>query len=399
MLCYAKKDISDPNPGTCSALNKVVPIGKMQSMHRRLLLSASFAACTAALAPGWAACTFELGRVASNEIQLLPAGLFRATDGRPEKLAGWKMDAAIAARIIAAVAALNRNLVIDYEHQTLHAETNGQPAPAAGWFKTLEWREGKGLFATDVEWTARAKEMIEAGEYKYISPVFTFNPKTGEVGQLQLAALTNYPGLDGMAEVLARAAARFNDDSTSQEKSTMNKLLLAVLAALSLPNTGTEDEAIAGLATLKAKADKTGELETEVAVLKSRAPDPSKYVPIEAMTKLQTDLAALTTQVAGREVDEVVAVALTEGKILPAQEAWARDYGKKDLASLKTYLSTAQPIAALQSTQTKGKGPGASGEDSPEVVAAAALKYQREQAAAGNNISTAQAVDFVSKKT
>lgn len=355
MLCYAKKDISDPNPGTRSALNKVEPIGKMQSMHRRLFLSASFAACTAALAPGWAACTFELGRVASNEIQLLPAGLFRATDGRPEKLAGWKMDAAIAARIIAAVAALNRNLVIDYEHQTLHAETNGQPAPAAGWFKTLEWREGKGLFATDVEWTARAKEMIEAGEYKYISPVFTFNPKTGEVGQLQLAALTNYPGLDGMAEVLARAAARFNDDSTSQEKSTMNKLLLAVLAALSLPETGTEDEAIAGLATLKAKADKTGELETEVAALKSKTPDPTKFVPVETVTEMQKQIAALTGQVNGRELDEVITAAMDDGRLLKAQEKWARDLGTKDIAALKTFVASATPIPALQRQQSKDK--------------------------------------------
>lgn len=396
MVCYAKKATCDSRPGTRSALIKVQPNGKMRFMHRRSIPSVTaIAACTAALAPGWAVCNFALGGNATREIQLLPAGEFRPTDGRRLDVRSWRIDAASAAKLIADVASLKRSLVIDYEHQTLHAETNGLPAPAAGWFKTLEWREGQGLFATDVEWTARAKQMIEAGEYKYISPVFAFNSKTGEVKQLQLAALTNFPGLDGMEEVLARAAARFKADQHSQENSTMNKLLAAVVAALALPATATEDEAIAGVATLKAGADKAGALETEVAALKSQSPDPAKFVPVETMTALQKQVAALTAQVSGREIDEAVSGALAEGKLLPVQEKWARELGLKDLAALKTYIDIAQPIAALRNTQSRGREPGKTGEKSPSVVAAAALKYQRDQAAAGNNISTAQAVDFV----
>lgn len=357
MVCYAKPVNRVPRPGTRSALIKAQPTGKMRSMHRRTILAATvIAACSAAISPSWAVCTFELNGVAPNEIQLLPAGHFRATDGRPEKLKdGWYLDAALAARIIAAAAALKRDLVIDYEHQTLNAESNGQPAPAAGWFKTLEWREGQGLFATDVQWTDRARQMIEAKEYRYLSPVFVFHPKTGAVTRLQMAALTNYPGLDGMAEVLARAAARFNADSTSQENSTMNKLLAAVIAALTLPATATEDEAIAGIAALKAKADKTGELETEVAALKAKTPDPKKFVPVETMTALQEQVAALTAQVNGRDLDEVIEAALDEGKLLPAQESWARELGKKDIAALKTFVASAQAIPALQRQQTKDK--------------------------------------------
>ncbi len=100
------------------------------------------------------ACTVALA--AEREIQLLPAGEFAARDGRPGKGGKWKIDAAIAAALIALAEARTTPFVLDYEHQTLHAERNGQPAPAAGWFKTLEWREGKGLYATDVQWTERA---------------------------------------------------------------------------------------------------------------------------------------------------------------------------------------------------------------------------------------------------
>jgi len=55
-----------------------------------------------------------------------------------------------AQHLIDRVAAAAVDYVIDYHHQTLLAEKNGQPAPAAGWFDALEWREGDGLYAIDV---------------------------------------------------------------------------------------------------------------------------------------------------------------------------------------------------------------------------------------------------------
>src|SRR5579871_1568223 len=154
---------------------------------------------------GIAACAFAL--TASKEVQLLPAGKFRATDGRPKDAPHWYIDGPLAEAVIAQVAGLTNSLVIDYEHQSLLAANNGQPAPAAAWFKSLEWRDGDGLYAIDVEWTARAAAMIEAKEYLYISPVFGYDKKTGAVKSLINAALTNNPALDGMDEVAVQAAA------------------------------------------------------------------------------------------------------------------------------------------------------------------------------------------------
>ena len=137
---------------------------------------------------------------ASREIRILPPGLFRANDGRPPALPGWKIDGAIAARIIADLA--NRDdLVIDYEHQSILAKQNGQPAPAAGWFNRVVWREGQGLFAADVKWTDKAKQMIGGGEYRFISPVFSFNPENGHVERLLALGLTNIPGLSGLTDL------------------------------------------------------------------------------------------------------------------------------------------------------------------------------------------------------
>jgi phage I-like protein len=61
-------------------------------------------------------------------------------------------------------------------------------------------------------------------------------------------------------------------------------------------------------------------------------------------------------------------IAMSEGKLLPVQEEWARNLGKENMASLNQYLASAQPIAA------------------------AANKYVAEQAALGIAVTASQAV-------
>jgi phage I-like protein len=122
---------------------------------------------------GIAACAITV--TAANEIQLFPARDFRATDGRPHDVPHWFIDAALTTQIIAEFEARANRTVVDYEHQTLLAGQNGQPAPAAGWFGKLEWRESS-LYAIDVEWTERASQMIEAGEFA-TSPLYFFTTK------------------------------------------------------------------------------------------------------------------------------------------------------------------------------------------------------------------------------
>lgn len=91
--------------------------------------------------------------------------------------------------------------MIDYEHQTI--EKPAGEIRAAGWFKNLEWREGEGLFATDLEWTAAASQMIMGGECRYLSPVFRYSPENGEVLEIVSAGITNTPALDGLQELAA----------------------------------------------------------------------------------------------------------------------------------------------------------------------------------------------------
>jgi len=323
-----------------------------------------------------AALSFELSTDSSKPLQLTPSGAFRAQDGRPTDVAAWFINADIAARVIQLASTAANSLVIDYEHQTLNAEVNGQPAPAAGWFKNMEWRDGIGLFAVNVDWTDKAKAFIADKEYKYISPVFSYSKNTGEVIKMLHVALTNTPALDGM-----QAVALKNLETSLQLpiEETMNPVLKALLAKLGLPETTSEADAMTAVTALKAKADQIDAKDAEIVGLKAKAdqltakdaeiaalkannagsdnPDPAKFVPIEAMTAMQTQIAALSAKFQTGEVNDVVTVALKEGRLLPAQESWARELGNKDLASLKSFIASAPPIAALKGTQTEGKPP------------------------------------------
>ena len=298
-----------------------------------------------------AACTTRL-RKAGSEIQLFPAGLFRARDGRPEKLKGWRMDAAAAAQVIELAEKQQTPFLIDYEHQTLYAETSGNPAPAAAWFENLEWREGDGLYATGVEWTQKATGLIEGDEYRYLSPVFKYDEDTGAVTELLMAAVTNYPAIDGIADV---AAARYLQ-TPPQEVTPVDKELLEMLG---LGEDATPEQV---RAAIQALMDKAGEAETaknDMEALRGRLdkPDPAKFVPVSAVSELQTQVAALSTKLQTGEVDQLVKEGLDDGRLVKSMEDWARDLGKKDVAALRSYLDNAQPIAALSRQQTDGKKP------------------------------------------
>lgn len=309
---------------------------------------------------------------ATNEIQLFPAGEFAGVDGRPTDVDGgkWIINAELAAALVAQVDAAKTPLVIDYEHQTLRSAENGQPAPASGWFSKVEWREGAGLYAVGVEWTANAASMIEAKEYRFISPVFRYN-KRGEVRQLLHAALTNTPALDDMDEVMLAAASRLASLSTETETTTVDEEYLAELLTsirwmLNLPVTATPEEikvelqkvidaisagqgtaaASVGLLNLLAQRDE------QIASLSAKAYDPSKHIALTAYTDLQTRYAALSQTSSTQELDGLVTAALSDGRLLPTQEGWAKDYGKQDMAGFKVWLDKAPKIAALNQQQS-----------------------------------------------
>jgi len=337
-----------------------------------------------------AACAFVLPLAEDSTawLQLLPSGAFKPVDGRPMDVPHWHIDSASAPAVIARSKAQQTLAVIDYEHQTLNKHENGQPAPAAGWLLDFAWREGSGLWG-QAFLTERARALIKAGEYRYFSPVFSYDPNSGQVLQIEMGALTNTPALDGMEplarlEQLAAACFGFLHKGQAPEDRTMDKTLLA---ALGLKEDADEAAAIAALNQLKAQQAAQSQTlaalkvalkvtdETQLLAACSRLtappsppaplpqvgegshPDPAKFVPMEAVKDLAEKVAALSMQVSGSAVDKLVGDALADGRLLPAMEGWAREYGQKDRAGLQAFLTQAAPLAALTRLQAQNPPP------------------------------------------
>ena len=358
-----------------------------------------------------AACAFvgsEARLAPAERIQLFPAGEFRAIDGRPADVAAWRMDADIAARLVAAADARSTPYVLDYDHASLTAASTGARAPAAAWFKRLEWVDGVGLFAVGVEWTAAAAEMVAAGEYRFTSPVFIYDPATGAVVALINAGLTNNPALDGLADVAQVVAASLLSPAAqpTQEDTQVEELIEQLRWLLNLPVGATAEDIKAQLQKLMDQlganptAAASFDLAGHVAALAHRAaqPDPAAFVPIAAHKEVADQLAALSHQVQADKVGALVTAALSDARLLPAQEIWARELGMADIQKLEGFLATAQPVVALSQMQTHATSPAAAvkpGGDPAADLATAALSYQAEQAGKGVTLTTAQAVRHV----
>jgi len=299
-----------------------------------------------------AVCSFEINS-ASSEVQLTPVGRFRALDGRPHDAEAWYIDGEIAARLIPILEARKNPYIIDYEHQTLLSEKNGQPAPRAAAFRRFEWREGVGLFAIDVQWTPRAKKYFDDDEYGYVSPVFPYRKGTGEVLGFLHAALTNDPAVDGMEEVAAIAAAKFN--SNPQEDNLMDREQL--IADLGLSADASDADVSAAIAALKAKVGEAATQGETIAALKASQFDPAQHIDLATFEETKAELATLKEENLDNEIEALVSAGMKDGRLLPNQDKWARKLGASDIAALKQYLDDANPVAALKGNQTKGKKP------------------------------------------
>ena len=371
-----------------------------------------------------AACTFAVpapGADGLTLIQFTPAGSFAPSDGRALDVPAWRIDAASAQGVIARHAARTQPVVIDYEHQTLNKEKNGQPAPAAGWLRELRWVDGQGLFGA-VALTARARQAVQEGEYLYFSPVFEYAPD-GTVLAIHMGALTNNPGIHGMRplSLMAAATAAFlpSQPTTTAQEPSVNPLLKALLASLGLPETTTEDAAVAALTALgplqnlqaravaactalNLPADATADAVTAACTSLRGAPavtspDPAQFVPVGVLTDVQAQLAALTAQVQADKTEVAIAQAKEAGRLITAeQEAHARNTAKTGgIAALTAFLNVLPPVAALTGTQTGGKPPALATGDAQlsaqEMAVCTALGLTPDQYKAGANATAATA--------
>jgi hypothetical protein len=117
----------------------------------------------------------------------------------------------------------NDAIVVDYDHASEMPEVaHGQPIPAAGWIKQLSVKNGS-LIAS-VQWTDRARKLIQSEEYRFISPAIDFEGHDKESGDgvgacLTSMALTNHPFLEELPPlVLSEHGANLADADVNSDR-------------------------------------------------------------------------------------------------------------------------------------------------------------------------------------
>ncbi len=233
------------------------------------------------------------------------------------------------------------DLPIDYEHQTLGGEYSsptGQ-APAAGWITKLTpvspddaGRDGRpavpGLWA-DVTWTGEGAERLAHREYRYLSPVALIRRTDRRLVGLHSVALTNKPAIVGMRPVVNRISASCGANEGAHLK--------ALRIALSLE--GDADASV----VLRAAVGRIRELERAEAQ---------------------------------RRAEERVTSAMSDGKLTPAQRAWALSLAQRDPAEFDRWAADA-PCVVLTGRLSSPEGAGHCAAGAGRIAEAAAREEWR----------------------
>ncbi|MGH8013430.1 MAG: phage protease [Candidatus Binataceae bacterium] len=284
----------------------------------------------------------------SEWIQLLPAGEFTGRDGRgPYRLSDPEAVVAATREL-----RMEAGIPIDYDHATDFAAPEGRPAPAAGWIRNLEVRDG--AIWGQVEWTRHGAAAVATLEYRYVSPVFEFSA-SGDVKRLLRAALTNNPNLY-LTAIAARLEAADTGNGIQRlphaqhdrgyQGASMDELMAQLREILGLAGDAEPTEAVECVRALTreraAKQDHEAHDTAAAAGVNAAAftaVDPAHFVPVAQLQNALTELNSLRAARAHERAEHAVNEAIRSGRLTPAQREWAIAYCQADESGFANFIA------------------------------------------------------------
>jgi phage I-like protein len=323
-------------------------------------------------------------RIPPTEFRIFRKGINKSDKGE------FLFDEQAAGSVMAAYARKGVDVMIDYDHAVLHAPE--VKAIAAGWC-SFEVREGE-LWATKVTWTPTALDHFAKAEYRYFSPLFDYEPRTGRIQHVINSALTNTPALHGLdALVAASAHTQQEEEMDPKLEEALNQIaelkrqaaardkeletlrgqtaIAALSSTLGLPSTTGQDEvrsrivsltgfhksimalsgkdseaaAIGALTAAVEQAKEVGQLreKAEVAEAAALAADFGAY--LDGLSKAGADGRFLPP--AKRKKAESLALSLGDGKLTKKGVEAAKEYVVDMLESGEAAGGTRQPASQM----------------------------------------------------
>jgi phage I-like protein len=274
-----------------------------------------------------------------------------------------------------ALKAREHELPLDYDH----AFSEGRDAPAAGWFKRL-WRDGSKLLA-QVKWTDRARQAIEAGEYRYVSPEFALGARdeTGkQLGAALLAAgLTNRPHIKGMRPVALSEGTRESLAADADEMRALTEHVAERPAQMAKTDDKPAALTLSEGATIKIGDQEFTVTEEHVKLLTEGPPKPEDTETVVALKDTVTALSTRVEKAEGELFEErfgaFMSQARREGRIDAKEETTTKWRGRAEKLGLEECKSLMADIPAETIAMSErghgGEGPPASADaEVPEGV-------------------------------
>lgn len=261
-------------------------------------------------------------------VQVLPSGeIITGHDGRQ-----WRNNPD---GVVAAFNQRGRPLLIDWEHASEHRAPQGLDAPASGWLNAMEVRNGE--VWGQVEWTERAANQIRNREYRFLSPVILYSPKTRRIARVDSLGLTNKPNFSLKA---------LNREQTEESPMTLSD---ALRKALNLADDATEVQAVTAIQALENKARAANTLQEHP------TPDLTKFVPRadydqlkERAANAEQKLKTLQQEQSDAAMDELINQGVKDGKIAPSSVEFFKASCRQEdgLEKLRKYLESAPKLVS-----------------------------------------------------
>ncbi len=241
------------------------------------------------------------------------------------------------------------DIVFDYEHLSEVSLENKSPTPAAGWIKALENRSG--AIWAQVDWTAKAREMIAAREYRHFSPALLLDAEAqagveAHIRGLSSAGLVHSPFLRSAALNSKQTSTPPTDKGVAMKDG--NRITLC--QRLGLADEASDAAVLSAVTTLNASADKANDF------------DPAKFVPVADYEAVKTKLSKLEDKAADdlkSEAEAAVDAAIKAEQIAPG----SKDYHlsacstREGLDQFKALMGTTGKMTITQPTDLDKKDP------------------------------------------
>lgn len=315
-----------------------------------------------------------------SEILFLPAGssdIAATVDGKPAT-AAVKVDAAAIPRLQGDLDAMLKGPVVpyfDYDH------AGGK---SAGTPKRFRWEEGKGVMC-EVAWTQAARTAITDGEYRYFSPEFRFNRKSGVITGLPrhrrtLGSLVNDPAFQEIGAVRASRAQIAGQTNEPPAKKPMNEN--PIVAALIAAGILTQEEAT-GDGAAAAVSAKLKDMKEKCEAAKDKEKPAESEATAKRIADLEAEVRASKANVAKTHVEDAVQCGRIPAKDDETRKFWEESIVSRGESAVKALralpVNPALKASGAGSTETAATQQDAAAEAESEAICARALQISRDQ--------------------